>query len=133
MKGLFTKSQCRRWVIPVRGNSVFYRLFYETAFGANGYLLFSKKSGVCYVLLPFPSSHHHIRLILWSTIFMNEPNLDVACGGGVNSLWVVVLMKSALSFYLAFLLPPYEYGFLVKHPRYDEEGILFAAIFFGKD
>ena len=28
----------------------------------------------------------------WSTIFMNEPNLDVACGGGVNSLWVVVLM-----------------------------------------
>ena len=25
----------------------------------------------------------------WSTIFMNEPNLDVTCGGGVNSLWAV--------------------------------------------
>ena len=54
----------------------------------------------------------------WSTIFMNEPNLDVACGGGVNSLWVVVLMKSALSFIWLFT---YEYGFLVKHPRYDEK------------
>ena len=38
----------------------------------------------------------------WSTIFMNEPNLDVACVGGVNSLWVVVLMKSALSFIWLF-------------------------------
>ena len=55
----------------------------------------------------------------WSTIFMNEPNLDVACGGGVNRLWVVVLMKSALS--SGFLLQPYEYGFLVKHLRFDEK------------
>ena len=32
----------------------------------------------------------------WSTIFMNEPNLDVACGGGVN------FNEVRTFFYLAF-------------------------------
>ena len=83
------------------GNSVFYRLFYETAFGANGYLRFPKiRRMLRATLIPIITPSYTANP--WSTIFMNEPNLDVACGGGVNSLWVVVLMKSALSFIWLF-------------------------------